>query len=139
MEWLFWDRRWDGASAVKSWVVPFNAPPASATNVTSSSFQEMLTAGECHDATECFLIAVAYNGSVATGQIVSQNYLLLAPFYDVVTMRPPRLNVSSVRPVARADAQSYENAFVVTVTAQAPAAFVWLETQFPGNYLLNLL
>jgi hypothetical protein len=39
----------------------------------------------------------------------------------------------------RADAQSYENAFVVTVTAQAPAAFVWLETQFPGNYLLNLL
>lgn len=138
---LLWDRRWDSAasssSAVKSWNVAFDAPPASATNVTSSSFQEMLRSGECHDATECVLTVVAYNGSATTGQIVSENYLLLAPFYDVVTMRPPRLNISSVRPVAHDDAHTYENAFAVTVTAQAPAAFVWLETQYPGRWSDN--
>lgn len=152
------DRRWDSATPVKSWIVSYDSPPASATNVTSSSFQDMLRAGGCQDATECFLTVVAFNGSAATGRVVSQvchnpiirsfvfgthklltrlhavqNYLLLAPFYDVVTMRPPRLNVSSVRPVTRYDARVYENAFAVTVTAEAPAAFVWLETQYDST------
>lgn len=133
-------RRWDSvasSSSVKSWVVEYDAPPASATNVTSSSFQEMLRIGGCEDATECFLTVVAFNGSAATGQAISQNYLLLAPFYDIVTMRPPRLNISSVRPVTRGDVRSYENAFAVTVTAVAPAAFVWLETQYPGRWSEN--
>ena len=122
---------------MKSWNIAFDAPPASAINVTTTSFQDMLRLGECDDATECFLTVVAYNGSATLGQIVSENYLLLAPFYDVVTMRPPRLNISSVLPVAREDAHAYENAFAVTVTAQAPAAFVWLETQYPGRWSDN--
>jgi hypothetical protein len=74
----------------------------------------------------------AYNGTASAGVEVSKNYLLLAPFYDVVTMASPRLNVTSVRPVERHDATQYENAFAVTVTAVAPAAFVWLESQYPG-------
>ena len=74
----------------------------------------------------------AYNGTASAGVEVSKNYLLLAPFYDVVTMASPRLNVTSVRPVERHDATPYENAFAVTVTAVAPAAFVWLESQYPG-------
>ena len=63
--------------------------------------------------------------------------LLLSPFYDVVTMRPPRLNVSSVRPVRHPSAQQYENAFAVTVTAEASAAFVWLEAQYPERWSDN--
>ena len=75
----------------------------------------------------------AYNGTASAGVVVSKNYLLLAPFYDVVTMASPRLNVTSVRPVERHDAtMPYENAFAVTVTAVALAAFVWLESQYPG-------
>lgn len=75
----------------------------------------------------------AYNGTASAGVEVSKNYLLLAPFYDVVTMASPRLNVTSVRPVERHDAtMPYENAFAVTVMAVAPAAFVWLESQYPG-------
>ena len=77
----------------------------------------------------------AYNGTASAGVEVSKNYLLLAPFYDVVTMASPRLNVTSVRPVERhdaSDAMPYENAFAVMVKAVAPAAFVWLESQYPG-------
>ena len=52
-------------------------------------------------------------------------------------MRPPRLNVSSVRPVRHPSAQQYENAFAVTVTAEASAAFVWLEAQYPERWSDN--
>jgi hypothetical protein len=52
-------------------------------------------------------------------------------------MKAPLLNISSVRAVLRYDTQPYENAFAVTVTAAAPAAFVWMETQYPGRWSDN--
>ena len=129
---------WGSAVPLKSWVVPYDAPPASATRVMGGTFQAMLSAGGCADATQCFLRLAAFNGSATSGgKAVSSNYLLLAPFYDVTTMQAPRLNVSSVRAVKHHAAQPYENAFAVTVTAAAPAAFVWLETRFPGRWSDN--
>ena len=47
------------------------------------------------------------------------------------------LNITSVRPAKHYSTQPYENAFAVTVTAEAPAAFVWLETQYPGRWSDN--
>ena len=128
---------WGSVTPLKSWLVLYDAPPASATNVTSSSFQAMLSAGGCTDATECLLTMAAFNGSAASGVLVSENYLLLAPFFDVTSMKAPRLNVTSVRPTKHYSTQPYENAFAVTVTAEAPAAFVWLETQYPGRWSDN--
>ena len=74
---------------IGSWDVPFKSQPASAEYVYNSTFLEMLEKGGCpqKDATLCFLTLEAIEDG--TGDILSSNFLLLTPMYDVVTMKNP--------------------------------------------------
>jgi hypothetical protein len=135
--------------AIKSWIVPFDAPPASALKVATGikTFEQLLSHGACpnNDATQCFLELSAFNGTAdAATEPISHNWLLLSPFFDVVSMRDPRLNVTAVHSVSEGSVEasalgvaSFEIAFKVTLTAEAIAAFVWLETEMPGRWSAN--
>ena len=65
-------------------------------------------------------------------QVLSENYLLLAPFYDVTTMARPQLvvaNITKVGPAPARGGRPGEIAFDVTITAAGgAAALVWAET-----------
>lgn len=124
---------------VGSWNTPFNSLPATALEVYNSSWSDMLSAGNCSDATECFLILEAFNGTVETGEILSSNYLFLAPFTDVTTMVDPNIQVMDVEKMSAPppDATSIEVPFKVTISSDGPAAFVWLETPLHGRWSDN--
>lgn len=134
---------------LKSWTVPYEAPPASATQVKTgaTSFQHMLSMGGCpsNDAAKCFLTVDMYNGTASATNRISSNFLLLAPFFDVTTMRDPQLNITSVRELpdygvsssSTSKIASYEQAFAVTLSAVSAAAFVWLETEYAGRWSEN--
>merc|ERR1719201_2545591 len=86
-------RSWrDGV--LHTWEVPFSSAAASATvAVGNMTFQQLLHTGQCPDAAECVLTFRALDEA---GHELSRNFLLLAPFYDVTTMRHPKLRVTSV-------------------------------------------
>ena len=123
---------------VASWDVPFGAQPASATAIYNESLSALLTrAGErCGDATKCLLAARAFNGT----QLVAQNTLLLAPMFDVTTMRPPQLQATVRTRTTEPwlDGSTPLPVFDVDLTAKAvPAAFVWLESTAAGHWSDN--
>lgn len=125
---------------IGSWDVPFKSQPASAEYVYNSTFLDMLEKGGCpqNDATLCFLTLEAIEDG--TGDILSSNFLLLTPMYDVVTMKNPQLALSKVKPAderTALGARLGEQPFDVTISAQAVAAFVWIETPFAGRWSDN--
>lgn len=125
---------------LKTWSVSFVAAPGSATRLVSSSFVDMLAKGGCDDATRCVLTYRAVEAG--TNEVLSTNYLLLSPFYDVVTMRRPQLQVGSVVKVGGAPARGArpgEVAFDVNITSSGTAAFVWAETAYAGRWSDNAL
>tara|TARA_B110000208_G_scaffold175619_1_gene221343 strand:- start:558 stop:3725 length:3168 start_codon:yes stop_codon:yes gene_type:complete len=134
----------DGPIPGGEWSVPVNTPPASAVTVATSTFQEMLHKGKCEDASKCFLTLKLLN---ASGAVLSRNHLMLAPFFDVTTMRDPRLAITSVSPVTdpvaagafTAIESATSGAFHVTIATKATAAWVWLETQYTGRWSDNAL
>ena len=134
----------DGPIQGGEWSVPVNAPPASAVTVAKSSFQEMLHKGKCADASKSFLTLTLHN---ASGVVLSRNHLMLAPFFDVTTMRDPQLAIASVTPVAEPVAagavaaieSTTSGAFDVTIATKASAAWVWLQTQYAGRWSDNAI
>merc|ERR1712107_634607 len=88
--------------------------------------------GGCDDVTECMLYLEAFNGT----QLISSNYLLLAPFFDVTTMQDPKLK-AIVTVATQIDEIEGLHIFEVQVLAESVAAFVWLETSYEGFWSDN--
>ena len=52
-------RSWSSFAPLKSWIVPYDSKPASATNVVNQTFQEMMKAGGARpNSAVCLSIAV---------------------------------------------------------------------------------
>ena len=52
-------RSWSSFAPLKSWIVPYDSKPASATNVVNQTFQEMMAAGGARpNSAVCLSIAV---------------------------------------------------------------------------------
>lgn len=125
---------------IGSWFVRYDSPPGTAIEVHNSSWSQMLAAGNCDDATDCFLMLEAFDGSASDGHLLSTNYLLLSPFFDVTSMQNPNLTVVSIDALDRNNASGVatgEDAFAVAIHADAPAAYAWVETKWHGRWSDN--
>lgn len=79
------------------------------------------------------------DGSSSNSSILlAHNWVFIAPFRNVTTMRDPGLLISNVSAILGDDSAAADNLFTVTVTAKVlPAASVWLETALPGRFSDN--
>ncbi|XP_048589787.1 beta-mannosidase isoform X2 [Nematostella vectensis] len=111
-------REWSSLTPLTTWKVKFSVKPQSSEHVWDKLIDELVKQSSCPSRAHCFITMTTTQTSTKIS-IAPTNTFFLSPWSAAVGMKDPLLKISDIH-------RSSKTGIAFTVSAQAPAAFVWL-------------